>query len=319
MNKKNYIGLGISLVIFVGSFLLTGAAGAYWNLAAFLVVFSGLTAALLVSYPFERVKNAVRVARNVYTTQLPTAEEIVRTLLSLSVKSKVDGVLSLERSDATNTSTFLKNGLILLVDNYKEEEIRECLNAEMAFFNLRRRQTERVFQTLARMAPAFGVAGSVIGLIGLLMGINDTAVILKNIPVAFISTLYGLVLSNMVFSPIAENINDNTRVELVNQKLILEGVVAISKEQNSYKLERKLASFLTPCEREGNTEALRQITRKYIERKNAPVDLFDDQADETPLAKPRKGAAKSNGNGNGNGNGSGVLPKNVTKTARDAA
>lgn len=272
MNRKNLIGVIVSLLVFVCSFLLTGAAAAYWNVAAFLVVLSGLVAAMLISYPAEHVKNAFMVARNAYTSGHATSEEIVNTLLDLSVKSKVDGVLSLERNENKATSSFLKNGLILLVDNYKEEEIRETLNTEMAFFNLRRQQSERFFQTMARMSPAFGVAGSVIGLIGLLMGINDTAVILKNIPVAFISTLYGLVLSNLIFSPIAENINYSTRAELLNQKLVLEGIVAISKEQNSYKLERKLVSFLSPSEREGKTETLRRITRKYVQKRRAPVE-----------------------------------------------
>ncbi|OIQ51657.1 Chemotaxis protein PomA [Pseudodesulfovibrio hydrargyri] len=286
MGRKNFIGIGLSLTIFAGSFMLTGAAGAYFNLAAFLVVISGLSAAMLISYPVGHVKNAFSVARNVYSNGRTTAEEIVNTLLDLSVKSKVDGVLSLERSANKATGSFLKSGLCLLVDNYKEDEIRECLSAEMAFFNLRRQQSERFFQTLARTAPAFGVAGSVIGLIGLLMGINDTAVILKNIPVAFISTLYGLILSHLVFSPIAENINYSTRAELLNQKLVMEGIVAISKEQNSYKLERKLASFLSPAEREGKTETLRRITRKYVQRKRQPVELAD-MADS--LEKPGEG------------------------------
>jgi len=272
MNKKNLIGVIASLVIFVGSFLLTGAAAAYWNVAAFLVVVSGLAASMLISYPVDHVRNAFKVARNAYANGRATSDEIVHTLLDLSVRSKVDGVLSLERTEAEATSTFLKNALILLVDNYKEDEIRETLNQEMAFFNLRRQQSERFFQTMARTAPAFGVAGSVIGLIGLLMGINDTAVILKNIPVAFISTLYGLVLSNLVFSPIAENINFSTRCELLNQKLVLEGIVAISKEQNSYKLERKLTSFLSPSEREGKVDTLRRITREYVNKRNAPVE-----------------------------------------------
>ncbi|NDV20172.1 flagellar motor protein MotA [Pseudodesulfovibrio sp. JC047] len=275
MSRKNVIGVVISLLVFICSFMLTGAAGAYFNVAAFLVVVSGLVAATLLSYPVRHVKDACKVARKIYTSKHISAESIVNTLLDLSVKSKVDGILSLERSKASDTSSFMKNGLILLVDNYKEDEIRECLNAEMAFFNLRRQQSERFFQTLARMAPAFGVAGSVIGLIGLLMGINDTAVILKSIPVAFISTLYGLILSNLVFSPIAENINFSTRAELVNQKLVLEGIVAISTEQNSYKLERKLASFLSPSEREGKTETLRKITRKYVQKKHQPVDIED--------------------------------------------
>lgn len=290
MNRKNVVGVVVSLIVFVGSFLLTGAAGAYWNLAAFLVVMSGLVAAMLISYPMEHVRNAFTVARNAYANGRVTSEQIVNTLLDLSVKSKVDGVLSLERDENGALNSFMRNGLILLVDNYKEEEIRECLNTEMAFFNLRRQQSERFFQTMARMSPAFGVAGSVIGLIGLLMGINDTAVILKNIPVAFISTLYGLVLSNLIFSPIAENINYSTRAELLNQKLALEGIVAISKEQNSYKLERKLVSFLSPSEREGKTEALRRITRKYVQKRNQPVEVAaeEDEAsillDETEAA-----------------------------------
>ena len=275
MSRKNIFGIILSLAIFVCSFMLTGAAGAYFNLAAFLVVISGLAAAMLISYPVKHVKNAFIVAKNAYRNGQASAEEIVHTLLDLSVKSKVDGVLSLERSEAKATTSFLKNGLILLVDNYKEDEIRECLSTEMDFFNLRRQQSERFFSNMARTAPAFGVAGSVIGLIGLLMGINDTAVILKNIPVAFISTLYGLILSNLVFSPIAENINHHTRAELLNQKLVLEGIVAISKEQNSYKLERKLASFLSPSERKGKTETLRRITRKYVQKKQQPVELSE--------------------------------------------
>jgi len=291
MNRKNLIGVSISLIIFIGSFMLTGAAGAYWNLAAFLVVVSGLITAMLISYPFNHVKNACKVAKNAYANEQATSEAIVNMLLDLSVKSKVDGVLSLERTEAKATSSFMKNGLILLVDNYKEEEIRECLNAEMAFFNLRRQQSERFFQTMARMSPAFGVAGSVIGLIGLLMGINDTSVILKNIPVAFISTLYGLVLSNLIFSPIAENINFSTRAELLNQKLVLEGIVAISKEQNSYKLERKLASFLSPSEREGKTETLRRITRKYVQKRNQPVESSDmPETDEVILTRATEAA-----------------------------
>lgn len=290
MDKKNIVGIVVSLIIFMGSFLLTGAAGAYMNAAAFLVVVSGLIAAMLISYPLKHVRNAFMVAKNAYRNGHATSEEIVNTLLDLSVKSKVDGVLSLERSEAKATSSFLKNGLILLVDNYKEEEIRETLNAEMSFFNLRRQQSERFFQTMARMAPAFGVAGSVIGLIGMLMGINDTAIILKNIPVAFISTLYGLILSNLFFSPIAENINYSTRSELLNQKLVLEGIVAISKEQNSYKLERKLASFLTPSEREGKTETLRRITRKYVQKRQQPINSEDILGGDVPPKEAKEAA-----------------------------
>lgn len=267
MNKKNLMGVAICTVIFLGSFLLTGSVAAYFNIAAFLVVFSGLGAALLLSYPFERIRTAMRVAWNTYTSKPPNPDEIVHTLLDLSVRSKVDGMLSLEKMGQKTTLSFLQNGIQYLVDNYTEDEIRDCLGSEMVFFQQRRMQNERVFQSLARMAPAFGVAGSVIGLIGLLMGIGDVNIILESIPVAFVSTLYGVILANLVFAPMAENIHFHTNLELLNQKLILEGMVAIHKEQNPYKLERKLTCLLTPSQREGKTDALKSITRRYIEKR----------------------------------------------------
>lgn len=285
MDKKNCIGVILCGSLFVGSFFFTDGPAAYWNLAAFTVVGSGVLVALLLSYPFERIKNAFLAAREVYLRPQASNVEIVDTLLDLSVRSRVDGVLSLETMRERTSIAFLKTGLMFLVDNYKEEEIREFLSTEMDFFNLRRQQCERIFQTLARMSPAFGVAGSVIGLIGLLMGIHDTALIFKHIPAAFISTLYGLILGNLVFAPVAEHIHFNTRNELLNQKLIMEGIIAIGKEQNLYKLEKKLASFLSPAEREGRTGKVRDIAKRFLNEKRDAAAEKDRILKDGILAK----------------------------------
>lgn len=288
MNMKSALITGVCLLVFLGSFLLSGSATVYLNLAAFMVVSSGVAAAMLLGNPLSRLREAFSAAARSYSADSATHGEIVRTLLDLSVKSKIDGLLSLEKKEHEATSSFLKSGLILLVDNYSEEEMRDCLSAEMHFFKLRQERCERVFRTMARLAPAFGVAGSVIGLVGMLMGLNDTAAILTHIPVALISTLYGLVIGNLLFAPVADRINDATRNELLNQKLILEGVVAIAKEQNPYKLERKLASFLPPEERSGNVEVLRGITRKYIQRRKK--EAAEAEKTETEESTSRKGA-----------------------------
>jgi chemotaxis protein MotA len=267
MNNKNVIGAIACLGLFAASFALTGDAGAYLNLAAFLVVTSGLLAAMLLSYPFERIKNAFLVAWNAYSRPAQSQHDILAELLDLSVKSRMDGPQGLEKAAQETPHTFLRNGLSYLVDNYKVRDMRECLRTEMSFFQHRRMQNARLLHTMGRIAPAFGVAGSVIGLVGLLMGIHETSAILRHIPVAFISTLYGVLLANLVFNPMAEAVQAKTEAELLNQKLIMEGLIAIMREQNPYKLERKLTSFLSPQEREGKTEALRAITRKYRDKK----------------------------------------------------
>lgn len=283
MDRRNLAGGLVCLAIFAGTFFLTGDGAVYLNIAALAIVFSGVLTAMFLSYPASSIKNAFRVARNAYSHQPPTPEEIVETMLDMAVKSKIDGVMSLEEDEEQTSVSFLRNGLQMLVDNYKKREIRECLSSEMSFFSMRRSQNERIFQTMARLAPAFGVAGSVIGLIGLMAGIGDTGTIVKHIPIAFVSTLYGIVLSNLVFMPMAEAINAKTKAELLNQKLIMEGVIAILNEQNPYKLERKLTSFLTPSQREGKTAQVRAITKKYIgsKKKGAPRE-------EAPVLKEVK-------------------------------
>jgi chemotaxis protein MotA len=283
MSNKNFLGAALCLALFAGSFALTGDALAYLNLAAFLVVTAGLLAAMLLSYPFERIKNAFLVAWNAYSKPAVSQEQTLADLLDLAVKSRVEGVSGLDKASQEASSTFLRNGLAYLADNYKEDEVRECLRTEMSFFQHRRMQSARLLQTMARIAPAFGVAGSVIGLVGLLMGVNETSALLKHIPVAFISTLYGVLLANLVFSPMSEAVQAKTEAELLNQKLIMEGLIAIMREQNPYRLERKLTAFLSPHEREGKTEAVRAITRKYIAKKRRRQADKDQALQESPL------------------------------------
>ena len=99
-----------------------------------------------------------------FSHRYPTPDEIVETLLKISVRSRYDGILALEKFENQTTVSFLKSALAMMVDGYREQEVREILTTELAFFRQRRQQHERVFRHMARLAPAFGVAGSVIGL-----------------------------------------------------------------------------------------------------------------------------------------------------------
>ena len=146
---------------------------------------------------------------------------IIAVLLDMAMRSRREGILSLQEKASGVTLSFLQNGLDVLVDGYSEDEIYEILSTESSFFRLRRQHSERIFRILAKTAPAFGVAGSVIGLIGMLAGIQDTSVIFQTIPMALVSTLYGLIISNLFLLPVAENIVSRTQEELLLQKIIL--------------------------------------------------------------------------------------------------
>jgi len=263
MGWYNVAGFIVCVLIFLFSFYLGGNVNLYFNVPALLNIISGVFAAALLSYPFSRLKMAFFVAKNSYTSKLPSSDEIIKILLDLSVRSRHQGLLSLEKMSNQSISSFLQGALRLLVDGYSEHEIKDILSAEMYFFRERRTTNERVFRTLARSAPAFGLIASIIGLVGLLSGIGNTGVILKTIPIALMATLYGILLANFVFLPIAESIHTKTSEELLLQKLVLNGILAAKLEINPHKLEVKLLSFLTPASRAANEKSLEYIKKKY--------------------------------------------------------
>ena len=265
MTAKNYIGVALCIGIFVATFLVNDGASYFFNGLGLLIVISGTAGATLLSYPWSGLKTAAKVGWNAYRSAPPTADEIVETLIKISIKSRYDGMLALEKFENQTTVSFLKSALEMIVDGYKPAEVRENLATEMAFFQQRRRQHERVFRHTARLAPAFGVAGSVIGLMTMLIGIGDTAVILQTVPLALTSTLYGIVIANFVLTPVAEIIHAKTVKELLNKQLIIEGVMAVMSEQNSHTLEKRLQSFLTPAVRGQSHSSLQEIRSRYAE------------------------------------------------------
>lgn len=263
MSWKNFLAAVACTAGFLAAFLGGEGWQHYLNGIGISIVISGTLAATFLSVPMPALRSACRVAWNTYRIEPIAPAQVVEALIDISLRSRRDGFLSLERIEKKTDVSFLKSALGMLVDGYEEREMRDVLTTEMYFFRRRRQEHERVFRHMARLAPAFGVAGSVVGLIGMLMGLGDTAVILKTIPLALTSTLYGIVLCHLVLTPIAESIHCKTEQELLLQKLIVEGVVAIRQERNSHRLERKLNSFLTPAARGGNQRTFEQIRRKY--------------------------------------------------------
>lgn len=234
-----------------------------FNLVGLVVVVAGTLGATFISYPKNVIKAAVRVAVNSYGTVIPSGEEIVDALLDLSIQSRIEGLIALEKEGERTSVIFLQRALSMLVDGFKQEELRDALYTEVRFFQQRRARHERLFRHMALLAPAFGVAGGVIGLVGMLAGVGDTGIILQTIPVALTSTLYGIVLAYLLFIPVAENINAKTQEELLILKLITEGVSLIAQEYNTVRLQTRLQSFVTPHARNAQNKSFKEIRNRY--------------------------------------------------------
>lgn len=260
--RKNTIGLIICIGLFLSGFFIHGNTGLYINLSGFLIIIGGTLGATFLSYNMKRIEILFKVLKTAYGRKTKEPEEIVKLLVNLSIKRRVKGVLSLQKDEDEVSIVFLKQAIGLLVDGYSKEQIKESLSTEMYFFRMRRDETRRVLQTMADVAPSFGLVGSVVGLIGMLAGAGDSQVVLTTVPIALTSTLYGIVFANFIFLPFAANIRERTVKELFLQKIITDGILAVHDELHPRMLERKLKSFLTPSARRGRFVSYENIKEK---------------------------------------------------------
>lgn len=281
MKNKNIIGLILSILLFLLGFVLHGNIGLYFSLSAALIVIFGTFAAALLSYKLDQLRNVFRVLITAYRKPMAKETEIITILIDLSIRSRVEGILALQNQENETTILFLRRALGCLVDRYSIEQIRDILNTEMYFFRLRREDSERALRTIANYCPTFGLIGSVVGLITMIGGIGDTSVILKAIPVALASTLYGLVFSTFFFLPFAATVRERTNQELLLQKIIMEGVIAINSEVNPVILKTKLESFLTPSARAPEYVSYAKLRERFnIERQQKNDDQNEKRKEE---------------------------------------
>ncbi len=261
--NRNMIGLCICIILFGSGFVIHGNVGLFFNLSGMAIVLGGTFGATLVSFRLERMLIVYKVLVGSYSRRPKKVEEIVEILVDLSVKCRLKGLLSLQDDEEETSILFLRRALGMLVDEYSLDQIRDMLNTEMYFFRMRREETERVLRTMAEISPSFGVVGSVVGLIAMLAGVGDVSVILTTVPIALTSTLYGVVFANFFFLPFASNIRERTDQELLLQKVIMEGVIAIGSDLHPRVLEMKLKSFLTPSFRKGKIVSIERIRRMF--------------------------------------------------------
>lgn len=251
------------LCLILCSFWIGAENHSMLHLVGLVTVLAGTLGAAFASYPTTEITTALKVARNSYCIQPPTKKEIVDALINLSLKSRADGLIALESEEERIGVQFLRRALSMLVDGFTVKELCDMLNNETYFFQQRRAQHERIFRHLARLALASGIAGSVVVLIGILANSSDNAMILSGIPIALTSLLYGIILANFLFIPVAENISIKTHEEFLIFKLVTEGVALISHDYNTLRLQTALESFVAPQVRDIQHKSFKEIHDQY--------------------------------------------------------
>jgi chemotaxis protein MotA len=145
---------------------------------------------------------------------------------------------------------FLKKGILLIVDGTDPELVRNILETELAFLEDRHKTGQSIFETMGALAPAFGMIGTLIGLIRMLRNLNNPEAIGPGMAVALLTTFYGALLANLVFIPVAGKLKIRSNEEILNKEVMIEGMLSIQAGENPRIIEEKLKAFLAPKIRE---------------------------------------------------------------------
>jgi len=218
--------------------------------ASIAIVLGGSTAACLMSFPLKHVIGVAKVVKNAFLTKAQDPQELIGILVRFAEVARRDGILSLENQLKDVDDDFLVRGIQMAVDGTDPELIEQIMTSELESLAERHAQGKALFDAIGKYAPAFGMIGTLIGLVVMLQNMNDPSKIGPGMAVALLTTLYGALLANLIALPIADKLALRSQEEILLKLIIIRGVMSIQSGDNPRIVEQKLKTFLPPAQRE---------------------------------------------------------------------
>lgn len=242
--------LGVVVIVF-GIISSAGPAGfgEYVDPPSAIITFGGSLTATLLSLSLEDFINGIKSFALVLKAPAINTGEMITKIIELSNIARKEGLLSLEEAAADMEEPFLKKGILLIVDGTDPDLVRAIMETELVSIEGRHKTCIGFWETLGSMGPAWGMIGTLVGLVDMLYHLQDMAALGPSMAVALITTLYGSVLANWLCIPIANKLKADNAGEMMLKEVMIEGLLSIQAGENPRVIEEKLKSFLAPKDR----------------------------------------------------------------------
>lgn len=252
---SSILGMVGGLILIIGGIMLEGSVTNFLSLSSIVIVLGGAAASTVVSFPFKKVVSVFKYSSNIFKTKPKNMNDVISNIVDLATRARKDGLLSLEDVANGVEDKFLKKGLLLVVDATDPELTKDIMETDIVYMNERHKQGKAVFETLSGASPAYGMVGTLLGLVNMLKTLSDPSTLGPSMSVALITTFYGVILSNLFFSPMANQLARLNDEEVLEKTIILEGILSIQGGENPRIIQEKLESFLSGTENETKIES----------------------------------------------------------------
>lgn len=256
MDLGTILGISLGVIMVVMGIILGGVGiGPYLSVDSVLIVILGSFGAMLVAQPMSRMLGIMSYLKHVFNTATWNEEELISQLVGFSDRARKEGLLALEDNLDAVEDEFMRKGIQLVVDGTDPDIIKSILYADLNQLQARHEIGVKIMDDWSKIAPAFGMIGTLVGLIAMLGSIGgDTAAIGRGMQTALVTTLYGSFLANLFLIPFKSKMEDRDREESRVKEIVIEGILSIQSGDNPRILLEKLVSYLPP----GQRQAVRQ-------------------------------------------------------------
>jgi chemotaxis protein MotA len=241
------LGLFVAFASIAVSIMIDGGNPASLiNISALVVVVGGSIGGVMIAFPLKAVMTLPTLLAQSFQANSNDPGSVIDQFVKLADQARREGLLSLEEEANKIDNPLIKKGIMLIVDGVDPAVVRDILEIENDIVSRRHSVGITMMETLGGLGPAMGMIGTVMGLIGVLRNLSDPSTLGPSIAVAFTTTLYGVLLANLLWNPMGNKLKQKDKMEIIGRELVVEGVLAIQAGENPRIVREKLDAFLLP-------------------------------------------------------------------------
>lgn len=234
--------LGLSAII-IGQWLDGGQLASLIQPAALVVVLIGTLSAVLLQNGLQNLIVGIKLLRRAFVPQNRFYPELIATIQTWQKTARVEGFLKLDRHINDHPDPFISKGLRLVVDGIEPDKIREILDIDINSYERDQRLAIKIWDAAGGYAPTMGILGAVLGLIHIMENLSDPELLGKGVAIAFVSTIYGVGLANLVFLPIANKLKQHLEIELLKREMLADAFLCIRHGENQILIKERMSSY----------------------------------------------------------------------------
>ncbi len=245
MDPTTIIGVILGFLLIGWAILMGGSWTIFVDYPAMSITIGGMLCATMIHFSLPQFLGIFSVIKKTIVTQIPTQAEIVQKMVNYAAINRRDGALALEQEIPKTKDAFLGRALQMLVDGQDGEAIRDIMSMEIQYLQERHSSGKKILEFMGSAAPAFGMIGTLIGLVQMLRNMTSPESIGAGMAVALITTFYGALSANLIFIPLAGKLGLYSKAEVTAKEMVVEGVCAIAQGESPTVVREKMQVFVS--------------------------------------------------------------------------